>query len=200
MKSFRTASLLTALAFLALGSVNCASSRSTESLPEARTGIGTTTISLGGADIRGMDARFSLREVDDVTPVRDTVNAIAEEVWSLVPEVYVQLGVPIHGVNPEARLLGNTSFRAEGNFAETRLSQLVNCGRTLTGDVADEYDLHFSVLTQVEEADGRSVVASLVEATARPRNVAGSPQRCSSTGSLEREIVKRVRTQLVGIE
>lgn len=186
-------SALAALALVALGAAGCASSQGSQELPDERSGIGTVTID-------AVSSRFDIRVMEDVSPVRDTVGAIVEEVWNLVPEAYVQVGVPIDGVNPEARLLGNNGFRAQGNFGDVRLSDLVNCGRTMTGDIAEEYDLRFEVMTQVHDADGRSVVTSVVAATARPRGVSGNTVRCSSTGKLEREIVKRVRTRLVGIE
>lgn len=191
-RTFRTRTALAALALVALGAPGCASSQGAQEVPDSRSAIGTMTID-------AVSSRFDIRVMEDVTPVRDTVNAIVEEVWNLVPEAYVQLGVPIGGVNPEARLLGNNGFRAEGNFGDMRLSELVSCGRTMTGDIAEEYDLRFVVMTQVQDAEGRSVVTSVVRATARPRGVSGNAVRCSSTGKLEREIVKRVRAQLVGL-
>lgn len=193
MRDVRTRSALAALALVALGVAGCASSRGADEVPDTRSGIGTLTID-------ALSSRFDIRVMEDVTPVRDTVSAIVEEVWNLVPEAYVRLGVPIEGVNPEARLLGTNGFRPDGNFGDMRLPELVNCGRTMTGEIADEYDLRFDVLTQVHDADGRSVVTTVVEASARPRGVSGNTVHCSSTGKLEREIVKRVRTQLVGIE
>lgn len=193
MTNLRATSLLAALTLLVLAGTGCASSQGARSLPDERSGIGTMSIDAASS-------RFDIRFMEDVSPVRDTVSAIVEEVWNLVPQAYLQLDVPIRGVNPEARLLGNTEFRAEGNFGDVRLSELVHCGRTMTGEIADRYALQFSVLTQVQEADGRSVVASVVEATARPRGVSGNTVRCSSTGKLEREIVKHIRLELVGIE
>lgn len=193
MRNSRTGVALAALTLVALGAAGCASSQGAQELPDERSGVGTVTID-------AVTSRFDIRVMEEVSPVRDTVNAIVEEVWNLVPEAYVQLGVPISGVNPEARLLGNNGFRARGNFGDTRLSELVNCGRTMTGDIADEYDLRFEVMTQVHDAEGKSVVTSVVEAVARPRGVSGNAVHCSSTGKLEREIVRLVRTQLVGIE
>lgn len=186
----RATSLVAAFALLV--GVGCASSGA-RSLPDERSGIGTMTID-------AVSSRFDIQYMEDVSVVRDTVHAIVEEVWNLVPEAYVQLGIPIGGVNPEARLLGNTGFRARDDLSDLRLSRIISCGRTMTGDIAERYDVELEVLTQVHDAEGASVVASVVEATARPRGVSGNAVRCSSTGRLEREIVQRVRTQLVGIE
>lgn len=193
MRRFHRRAVQAALATaVLLAGAGCASSGA-ESLPDENSGIGTVTID-------AVSSRFDIEYMEDVSVTRDTVHAIAEEVWNLVPEAYVQLDIPIRGVNPDARLLGNTGFRARGHLADLRLSRLVNCGRTMTGDIADRYDVELKVLTQVHDVDGRSVVASVVEATARPRGVSGNPVRCSSSGRLEREIVTRVQTQLVGIE
>lgn len=150
--------------------------------------------------IDAVSSRFDIRYIENVSAVRDTVNAIVEEVWNLLPEAYVELGIPLGGVNPRARLLGNIGFRATGELGEMRISELLHCGRTMTGDIADQYQIHLRVLTQVRDADGTSVVSSMVDATARPQGVSGNAVRCSSTGRLESEIVKRVRSQLVGIE
>lgn len=193
MRRLGERSVVVALILAALGTAACASSPGAQQLPEGRSAIGTMTIDAA-------TSRFDIRYMEEVSPVEDTVNAIVEEVWNLVPEAYVQVGVPIGGVNPEARLLGNTSFQARGELAGTRLSDLVDCGRTMTGDIANQYDLQFSVLTQVREEGGKSVVATLVDATAQPRGVSGNAVACSSTGKLEREIVTRIRSQLLGIE
>lgn len=207
MSRFRTVPLTAALSVIAaLGVVGCASSGGSSSpsssadedqqLPDAETGIGTMTIDV----LNSFGSQFRVDYIEDVSPVSDTVNAIVEEVWSLVPDAYVDLGIPIAGVNPEARLLGNTDFRTRSEIADTRISKFLNCGRTMTGDIADQHDILLRVLTQVQDADGKSVVATVVDATARPRGRSGNTVQCSSTGRLENEIVTRVRSQLVGIE
>lgn len=186
-------SILGGLMLAALGFAACVSSRGAEELPSAQRGIGTMSID-------AVTAQFDIRYVEDVSPVRDTVSAIVEKVWNLLPEAYAQLDVPIEGANPDARLLGNTGFRPHDRLADMRLSEVVSCGRTLTGELADQYDLQLKVLTQIHEAEGKSVVSSVVDATARPRGVSGNTVRCSSTGRLEHEIVTRIRSQLVNIE
>lgn len=186
-------SFVAVLALIAAGAAGCASSGGAEELPDQQSGIGTMRID-------AVSSTFKFRYIEDVSPVRDTVNAIVEEVWNLLPEAYVQVGVPIAGVNPGARLLGNTNFRAQGNLGDMRLSDLVTCGRTMTGEIAEQYDLVFSVLTQIQEEDGKSLVSTVVDASARPRGVSGNAVTCSSTGELERAIVTRIRSQLVGIE
>lgn len=190
-------------AALALGATGCASGSggssssredpAAQELPDAQSGIGTLTIDV-------ISSRFRLDYIETVSPVSDTVSAIVEEVWNHVPQAYVDLGIPIGGVNPQARLLGNTSFQARGKLGDVRISELLNCGRTMTGSIANQFEITFRVLTQVEEADGKSLVSSVVDAIARPKGVSGNTVECSSTGRLENEIVDRVRAHLVGID
>lgn len=145
----------------------------------------------------GASRALDLRFVDAVTTYRDTVNAIIEEVWSRLPESYVELDIPIGGVNPDAWLLGNPGFRAHGRVGGTPLTDYLECGRTLTGDVADQYELRLAVMTQLHRIDGRTLVVSAVAATARPQSTSGNLQQCASTGRLEHRITNRIRENLV---
>lgn len=203
MRTFRALSGLAALAVGAAVAVGCASSAPAEGIGEGERGITKTNISsmaIGSVPVDALTRRFDLRSVEEVSPVRDTVSATVEVVWNLVPQAYVDLGIPLAGVNPDARLLGNTGFRARETLGDLRISELVDCGRTIAGDIADRYHVYFHVLTQVKEADGEAVVVSVVDATARPTGVGGHAVQCSSRGRLEREILTRIRSHLVGIE
>lgn len=147
--------------------------------------------------VRGAPGAFDLRFVDAVTTSRDTVSAIIQEVWARLPESYAELGIPLDGVNPDAWLLGNAGFRAHGHLGATPMTEYLECGRTLTGDIADQYELRLAVVTQLREVDGRTLVVSAVAATARPQATSGNVRRCASTGRLEGRIVRRIRENLV---
>lgn len=145
-------------------------------------------------DIGGVSGAFDLRYMEDLRPAEDTIGAPLDAVWNALPGAYVQLDIPLASVNPDARLLGNDGFRAQGRLGEERISSYIHCGRTMTGSIADEADVFFVVLTQLQEVDaGRTRVVTLVDATARPSATSGNSVRCSSRGRLERALHRRVR-------
>ena len=145
----------------------------------------------------GASRTLDLRFVDAVTIYRDTVNAVIEEVWSRLPESYVELDIPIGGANPDAWLMGNPGFRVHGRLGGTPMTDYLECGRTLTGDVAEQYELRLAVMTQLHRIDGRTLFVSAVAATARPQSTSGNLRQCASTGRLERRIATRIRENLV---
>lgn len=147
--------------------------------------------------IQSARGSFDLEFLDAASVSRDTVRAIIQEVWSRLPESYSELAIPLDGVNPEAWLLGNVGFRAHGRLGGTPMTDYLQCGRTLTGDVADRYEVRLAVATQLHEAEGGTVVVSAVSAHARPQAVSGNALHCTSTGLLERRIVQRIRRNLV---
>ena len=151
-------------------------------------------------DVGVVSSAYDLRYVEDLTPVVDTVGAPLEPVWNALPDAYVRLGIPLRSVNPEARLLGNDGFRARGELGGERISRYIHCGRTMTGDIADQYDIYMTILTQVQAVEGtdRTRVVSLVDARAQPTSRSGNAVRCSSRQRLEDAIVGAIGLALAG--
>lgn len=189
----RRLTILAALALAASGLSACASGGGQESITEEQRGMSSMRI-----DVGGLSGAFDLRYVEDITPAVDTLDAPVARVWDALPGAYVELDIPLASVNPEARLLGNDGFRAQGRLGLERISQFIHCGRRMTGDIADRYEVYFTILSQVQEVQGteRTRIVTLVDATASPSSTSGNAVRCSSRGRLEQRVLERVRARV----
>lgn len=167
-----------------------------QQIAEEQRGISSMNIS-----VTGLAAGVDLRYIEELSPAVDTLDAPLEAVWTALPDAYVRLGIPIRSVNPEARLLGNDGFTARGELGGRRISGYLHCGRTMTGDIADEYDVRLTILTQLQAVEGRTDrtrVVSVVDAVARPTTRSGNALRCSSTHALEDAILGAIGLALAG--
>lgn len=176
--------------FLLATAVGCASSGQTEIRGTDRAMV-STQIRVGD-----VSNAFDLRYIEDITPREDTVPVDAGLAWGVLPQVYQELNIPLTSINQEARLLGTTRTAVRGELGDQRASRYFNCGRTMTGDVAEQYQLVVTALTQVQEVEGseeKARVVTLVDAFANPRGAASGSVRCGSTHRLEGQITDRIR-------
>jgi len=120
------------------------------------------------------------------------VDGPAAKLWTALPAVYDQLGLPVNGVDSEKRAVAAVNFRARVQLAKVRLSQYVDCGAASSiGRAADSYTITFNVATQVVPvSDARATVATLVQAFGRPSSNAGEAIHCTSTGILESRVAE----------
>jgi hypothetical protein len=167
---------------LTLAGAACASAGTP--LPEAvsRVNVSAAGGVLAGAEIHntpGMVAR--------------TVPAPVDSVWPALPRVYEMLGIAEAGADPARKVFGALEFRPR-RIEDKRLSTYIDCGMGVTAvPKADAYQVTMSVLTQLTPADGGgTVVATLVEATGKPRGVSGNPVYCQSNGVLETRVAELV--------
>lgn len=140
-----------------------------------------------------------LRTTEELTVRVDTVDVPADRLWRHLPAVYDSLGVGISAVNAEARILGVEHTRVRGQVGGTRVSRLLRCGVSVTGDIADEYEIHLTSLTQIEADGGRSVVSTHVRAYALPGGYTSNAVRCASRGELEQRILNRLMWEATGV-
>jgi hypothetical protein len=85
-------------------------------------------------------------------------------------------------------------MKAHKQLGSTPLSKFIDCGNTQGFPSADTYEVQLLVRTQLEgQADGTTVVATMVEAVGRPMMVAGEYTRCSSKGALEDRIADALK-------
>jgi hypothetical protein len=168
----------------------CALSRAaggqTTSAPEVARSVDLTT-----KDGRLLVAGVLIHQSTDVFRGED-VDGPAAKLWTALPAVYDQLGLPVNGVDTEKRAVAAVNFRARVQLAKVRLSQYVDCGAASTfGRAADSYTITFNIATQVVPiTDTRATVATLVQAFGRPSSNAGDPIHCTSTGMLEAKIAQ----------
>lgn len=116
----------------------------------------------------------------------------ADRVWEVLPQVYRQMPIPIHRLNPSAHLVEG-SLEVHGRFHGKALSRFVNCGVSVMGANADTYNVQVRLSSNVDTtADGRTQLRTMVSASAA-RN-GGSTVSCSSFGTLEKMIADSVQS------
>jgi len=146
--------------------------------------------------IRGLG---TTRILNEPRAVRRTIAAPVDRVWRTLPRVYDALGIVGTGADEEAKVFGIVDFRPR-RLDGRALSTFVNCGMGITAiPKADEYDVTMSVLTHVEPgAEGETLLATSVVASAKPRVESGNSVYCDSQGALEARIADLVLRTLDG--
>lgn len=166
---------------------------------------GGTGIPSGGSQSQNVSFRtnlqgqgFQLRTTEDIVVAVDTVAVAPDRLWPEVPAAYDALGIPITTVNAEARLIGALEARVRGRIGDERVSRYVRCGSTMTGEVADQYEVYLTSVTQVEPVtadSGRSIVSSHVKAIAQG-GASGNTVQCATRGRLESDIRDQLLLEL----
>lgn len=125
-----------------------------------------------------------------------TIDAESADIWAILPGVYEQLQIPVSHTDPGLKELGNRRYRAR-RVEGDRMSKYVRCGTSMTGALADEYNLTLSVVTRLtDEPGGKTKVLTTVDAIGRPRATSGNPVRCESAGVLELRVAQLVAERL----
>jgi hypothetical protein len=169
----RCAAVVALLAF-----AGCASSQ-----PVASTGEQTVRVVGQSGTIASMSTVATAR------PRITTIELPLEDVWKALPSAYQSVGIEIGQTDARRGVIGNPGFRARRRLGDTPLVRYLDCGSVQGGNSAESYEVHFSVLSEVTRDDrGRTVLSTLVDATARPVNFPGDPVRCTSKGELEQRI------------
>ena len=191
MKSFQAASFRLLVLLLSLGLLpGCASS-------------GGAMPASGEAEVNrrvqlDYGARsFSMRGHEDVFVHEDTLGPGSGDLLREVAATYDEMGIPINTVNPEARLIGAVEARLRSDLGGDPLSKYLRCGETITGSVADQYEVYLTVLTQLEPMEtGGAVVLTHVRGWAVQGGRSGNNIRCATRGRLEREIFEHLERKV----
>ena len=133
--------------------------------------------------------RFDLLLSHDEYLTSDTLALPPSRAWTGLLQAYASFGVPLQGADGQHYMIATQSFRAHSSFAGERLSRWIECGQTITGDIATSYEvtLHFGTLIDTSDA-GRSIVRTALQATAIAPGSGTTPVECSSRGTLEKRI------------
>jgi hypothetical protein len=117
-----------------------------------------------------------------------TVDATVSQVWAVLPAIFAQLEIETTTVDPAGAVMGNRSYRPR-RVEGRRLSDFLDCGRTLGREYADSYAVTLGVLVQLVTApDGRTLIRTILDAYARDPSTSSGPVHCITWGSLERRI------------
>lgn len=162
--------------------MGCASGSA--SLPSATTRSRTT--------IETTTGKYTVEQVTTPDVMKQALPASLDAVWAALPAAYGDLHIPIDGIDPSSHMIGSGNITAQGSFAGTHLSRLLDCGVGAVGTQnADRFEVHLNVRTQLTaNASGGTLVQTLIEATARDAGTSTSAVRCSTTGTLERRIAE----------
>jgi len=173
----------------------CASSSSVADADDAAaTGRRVETLNVGSSQGGGL-ARYEIEtEASIVDSVIPTEVPIA---WSVLPEAFDILGIEATTVDRPSYSAGNERFIAR-NIEGKSLSNYLECGSSFGRARADQYEVTMQILVQLgAERGGGTRVRTLLDAYARPRDVAGNAYHCASKGVLERRVAELVQ-QLAG--
>ncbi len=126
------------------------------------------------------------------------VAAAAGRVWSVLPAVYEELGIPVTTMVDRDRLLGNKQAAVVRRLAGERPSAFLDCGVDGLGlPLADRYRITMSLLTSVSPtSDTASKIQTQVDAKAVQQGTSGDAVICNTTGRLEKLILQMVQTRL----
>jgi len=127
-----------------------------------------------------------------------TFPAPPAEVWSVLPSVYEELGIPVTQRDPAQMILGNPGHDVR-TIQGKRMASYLDCGTSPSGILANLYDVTLALATRVSPAsDGGSMVTTILEGWAEPRVTRGNPVHCRSKGTLEEGITALVAGALQG--
>jgi len=121
----------------------------------------------------------------------------ADQVWAVLPQVFEQLDIPVTTQNRAALQMGNAGYvarRVEGK----RMSTYLDCGTSLSGVLADAYDITLQLFVQLRptsEADTEVTVT--IDGLGEPRSTSGTPVHCSSKKVLEDRVTELVAEALL---
>jgi hypothetical protein len=135
------------------------------------TGDGTTLEIRRGADIR----------------VNQAVTVSPAQAWSVLPQVFGQLGITPDVQDPSRRQLGVSAHRFSSRILNRNASDFFDCGLDpgLQRPLADQMPITARVITEVLSASGGSELRTTVEGSARRSGGNAGTATCRSTGLME---------------
>lgn len=191
----RRATAIFSLSLLA----GCAGSGgSTDTLPSAvpNATVSTERIvsSSGGAGVAVTTANLD-------NNIRLLSTGTAAQVWSVLPTVYEELGIPLTVKDDAKKMIGNEGWRTRRSIARVPMQRYLDCGRSGTIENAETYAINLTIVTSVQpNPAGGSVVSTIVTAVGRnPVTSSMQDVRCVSTGDLELRIREMVQQKVAAL-
>jgi hypothetical protein len=115
-----------------------------------------------------------------------------DSAYTALTKAYLSLGLPVTR-DPSAHVVGDDHVVVMRTMLGRRLSAFLNCGADaiMGSPRADTYQVTFSVMSTLSSADsGRTRVVTLVTGQASDLATSASSVYCSSTGLMERTLLK----------
>jgi hypothetical protein len=172
---------------MALGALGCATGGAT---PEGGSrSVAETQFS--GTNREGRDAHTLISNAD--LGSQNIVAAPVDTAYAAIATAYRSLGVDIKTSDPSQHMLGNRHIVMMHSWLGSRLSTFFNCGYdpALGTPRADSYQMIISVVSTLSAKDAQNTrVTTLATAQANDLATSASSVYCSSTGKIERSLLK----------
>jgi hypothetical protein len=126
----------------------------------------------------------------------DTLTITPKKAWPALVQTYAAFGVPLQGADPSTYSIATQYIHAHNSFAGEHLSRWLDCGSTITGDIATNYEitLRFGTLLDTSVL-GRTIVRTSFTATAIASGSGSTPVDCSTRGAFEKRIAALVASR-----
>jgi hypothetical protein len=137
----------------------------------------------------------------DTLPRNTIVNFPILVVFHTLPAAFASLGMPVRAANTTGELaVGTRGMKVHGRLGTVRLSQYIDCGKTIQGmTAADTYDVVLTVSTFLQRtSSGGTDVRTYVVGFGKPPQFNQEYSRCGTTGDIEARIIAFVKKQLGG--
>lgn len=123
------------------------------------------------------------------------------QVWSVLPQVYEELAIPLTIKNDAQKVLGNEGWRTRRQIGRVPMQRYLDCGGSGNIENAETYAINMSILTTVTaNPTGGSVVGTTIVATGRNLvTSSGQEVRCVSKGDLEIRIRDMVQAKVAAM-
>jgi hypothetical protein len=175
-----------AAAGLAAAMVGCASAGSGSQGPYQQSHV----------TVDGPGGRYDLLLTREQYLSSDTLTVSTKKAWPALVQTYAGFNVPLQGADPVRYMIATQYVHAHATFAGERMSRWLECGSTMTGDIASNYEitLRFGSLLDTSVV-GRTVVRTTLSATAIASGSGTTPIECTSRGSFEKRIAALVASK-----
>jgi hypothetical protein len=124
------------------------------------------------------------------------VTALREDVWSILPLVFEEVGLPPPAVDEFTWTMAVQNHTIMRRLGDTQLSKLIECGRDMSGDHADSHRIRLSVRTWLQPAAQGTEVRTRVEARATSVEGRAGTIQCTSKGVLELRMANAAQARL----
>ena len=179
---------LARLAIAALAALACASTGSTGSGPYEQSHV----------IVDAPGGRYDLLLTREQYLSSDTLTVAPNAAWPALVQTYAALGVPLQGADKSRYMIATNYFHAHSSFAGERMSRWLECGSTMTGDIATTYEITLRLGSLLDTSVvGRTIVRTAVVASAIATGTGTTPVQCSSRGSLEKRIAALVASKSI---
>lgn len=161
----------------------------------ASSGGGTTTGPAATEVKRGVEGTRAVVQHGGLV-TQTFPSATEAQVWAAVQATYEELRLKITDRGPGQQVASQGQRLVR--LADRRASYWVDCGRDLSGPVADAAQVLLNVVSGVGTEGGSVTLGTRVDAEARNRGGLEGVRECTSTGALEKLIAERTAERLGG--